>query len=132
MKKNQTLLELLTGIVFLGICLQLVCLFVSQQYLYDAVGLWSGIGICCFSAIHMKRSIEDSLDLGEPGAKKHAVLGYATRMLIAVLVVGAVIYFEIGNYVTLLIGVFPLKLAAYLQPITHKLFEKIKHKRKGG
>lgn len=132
MKKNQTLLELLAGIIVLGVGIQIVCLIVSKHYLYDAVGLWSGIGICCFSAIHMQRSIEDAIDLGEAGAKKHVGLGYATRMVVTLLVAGAVIYFKVGNYVTLLIGVFPLKLAAYLQPVTHKLFEKIQNARKGG
>ena len=132
MKKNHTLLELLVGILVLGVGIQIVCLIVSRQYLYDAVGLWSGIGLCCFSAIHMQRSIEDAIDLGEAGAKKHVGFGYATRMAVTLLVAGAVIYFKIGNYVTLLIGVFPLKLAAYLQPVTHKLFENIKNVRKGG
>ena len=132
MKKNQTLLELLTGIVVLGVGIQIVCLFVSKNYLYDAVGLWSGIGLCCFSAIHMWRSIEDAVDLGEAGATKHVRLGYATRMVVTLLVAGSVIYFRIGNYVTLLIGVFPLKLAAYLQPFTHKLFQRIQNVRKGG
>ena len=124
MKKNQTLLELLTGIIVLGVGIQIVCLLVSKNYLYDAVGLWSGILLCCFSAIHMYRSIEDAVDLGEAGATKHVRLGYATRMVVTLLVAGAVIYFRIGNYVTLLIGVFPLKLAAYLQPFTHKLFKR--------
>lgn len=132
MKKHQTLLELLAGILVLGVGIQIVCLIVSKQYLYDAVGLWSGIGICCFSAIHMQRSIEDAIDLGEAGATKHVRLGYATRMVVTLLVAGAVIYFKIGNYVTLLIGVFPLKLSAYLQPFTHKLFQKIQNERKGG
>ncbi len=132
MKKNQTLLELLIGIVFLAICIQIVCLIVSKDYLYDAIGLWSGVAICCFSAIHMYRSIEDALDLGEAGATKHVRFGYATRMVITLLFAGAIIYFRIGNYVTLLIGVFPLKISAYLQPFTHKLFEKINNIRKGG
>ena len=132
MKKNHTLLELLVGILVLGVGIQIVCLIVSKQYLYDAVGLWSGIGLCCFSAIHMQRSIEDAIDLGEAGAKKHVAFGYATRMVVTLLVAGAVIYFKVGNYVTLLIGVFPLKLAAYLQPVTHKLFKWIKNVRKGG
>ncbi len=132
MKKNQTLLELLAGIIVLGVVIQIVCLIVSKNYLYDAIGLWSGVGICGVSAVHMQRSIEDAVDLGEAGATKHVRLGYATRMVVTLLLAGAVIYFRIGNYVTLLIGVFPLKLAAYLQPVTHKLFQKIQHVRKGG
>ena len=132
MKRNQTLLELLTGIIILGVAIQIICLITSKNYLYDAVGLWSGVGICCFSAIHMYRSIEDAVDLGEAGATKHVRIGYATRMAVTLLVAGVVIYFKLGNYVTLLIGVFPLKLSAYLQPFTHKLFQKIQNTRKGG
>jgi hypothetical protein len=129
MKKNETLIELLIGILVIGIIIQIACLIASNNYLFDAVGLWSGVGICCFSAIHMYRSIEDAVDLGESGAIKYVRKKYAVRMLIVIIIVGSVIYFQLGNYVTLLIGVFPLKLSAYLQPITHKLVKKIK---KGG
>lgn len=129
MKKNETLIELLIGIIVIGIIIQIGCLVVSNKYLFDAIGLWSGVGICCFSAIHMYRSIEDAVDLGETSAIKYVRKKYAVRMLIVIIIVGSVIYFQLGNYVTLLIGVFPLKLSAYLQPITHKLVKKIK---KGG
>ena len=130
MKKNETLVELLIGIISLGIIMQIVCLIVSGNYLYNAIGLWCGIGLCCFSAIHMQRSIEDAVDLGEEGATKHVRKGYVLRMFVAILVIGCVIYFEIGNYVTLLIGVFALKIGAYLQPTTHKLLGKIKRGKK--
>ena len=124
MKKENTLLELLIGIVAVGVVIQIVCIFISSNYLYDAIGLWIGIGISCFSAIHMKRFIEDSLDLGETGAVKHIRIGYATRMVVAALVIGLVVYFKLGNYITLLISTFSLKIAAYLQPVTHRLFKK--------
>ena len=124
MKKENTLLELLVGIVFAGIVIQIVCLLVSKNYLYDAVGVWSGIGISCFSAIHMKHSIEEALELGEVGAVKHIRIGYAVRMLVAILIAGVVIYFKLGNYITLLISIFSLKVAAYLQPLTHRILKK--------
>ena len=124
MKEEGTLFEILIGIVVMGIAIQIVSCFVSSNYLYDAVGLWSGIGISCFSAVHMKRCIEDSLELGEVGAVKRVRIGYVTRMLVAALVIGIVIYFKLGNYITLLISIFSLKVAAYLQPLTHKLFKK--------
>lgn len=122
MKKDNTLVELLTGIVLLGVVIQIICLIVSKDYLYNAIGLWSGIAIACFSAIHMKRSIEDALDLGEEGATKHVRTAYATRMLITLLIMGIVIYFNFGNPITLLVGVFPLKISAYLQPYMNKVF----------
>lgn len=129
MKKENTLLELLVGIISLGVTIQLGVVIVSKNYLYNAIGLWSGIAIACVSTIHMKRSIEDALDLGERGAIKHIRIAYLKRMLIAIVIMGVVIYFHLGNPITLLIGVFPLKLAAYLQPLIHKLFLRIQLRR---
>ena len=130
MKKENTLFELLVGIVFFGIVMQIICVCVSRNYWYDAVGIWSGIAISCFSAIHMKRTIEDAIDLGESGAVKHIRLGYVKRMLVAFLVVGIVLYFKVGNPLTVLISIFSLKMAAYLQPLVHKIISKMKEKGK--
>lgn len=121
-KENNILLELLTGIILLGIVIQIICAIVSKDYLYNAIGLWSGIAVACFMAIHMKHSIEDALELGEEGAEKHVRNAYAMRLLVTAVVIGIVIYFNLGNPITLVIGIFPLKISAYLQPQMHKLF----------
>ena len=124
MKKNNILTELLAGIISLGILIQIGMAIAFENYLYNAIGLWAGIGIASFMAIHLKRSIEDELDLGEEGAMKHARTAYATRMLVTFIVLGVVIYFKLGNPITVVIGIFPLKLSAYLQPLIHKIFLK--------
>lgn len=122
MKKNETLIELVAGILFLGAIFQLVCVLALKNVLYHAIGLWTGIIIACFVAIHLQRSIEDSLDLGVEGAEKHARKAYVIRTTVTLVVVGIIICFNLGNPITLVIGIFPLKLSAYLQPYTHKLF----------
>ena len=131
MKKNQTLLELLAGIVGLALVVQLIHLLVGKNWIYNSIGLWAGTIIACFWAIHLSRSLEDSLDLGEEAAKRRAVTGYITRMLISLIVLGTVIYFKLGNLVDIIVGVFLLKISAYIQPITHKLFLKLE-KKEGG
>ena len=125
MKKNNILVELLSGIISLGVLIQIIMAIAFEDYLYNAVGLWTGIGIACFVAIHLKRSIEDELDLGEEGAVKHARSAYATRTAITLAVIGIVIYFKVGNPFTVVLGIFPLKLSAYLQPLIHKIFLKL-------
>lgn len=125
MKKNNILVELLAGIISLGVLIQIGMLIAFENYLYNAIGLWTGIGIACFMAIHLKRSIEDSLDMWEEDAVKHARTAYATRTAITLAVIGIVIYFKIGNPFTVVLGIFPLKLSAYLQPLIHKIFLKI-------
>lgn len=129
MKKNSTLIELLMGILVVGILSQLACLLFFEQKLYNAVGLWAGIAVAAGMAIHMQRSIEDGLDImGESGVK-YMQKASATRMLVACVVMAVVLYFDWGNPITLVVGVMALKLAAYMQPFMHHLSKKIK---KGG
>ena len=64
-------------------------------------------------------------------AKKRAISGYITRMVVSLIVLGVVIYFKLGNLVDIIVGVFLLKISAYIQPITHKLFLKLE-KKEGG
>lgn len=129
MKKNNILLELLVGIILSGVVMQVIVLLTLEDYLYNAIGLWSGIAVACFMAIHLKRSIEDSLDLGEEGAVKYARKAYATRMLVTVAIMLIVIYFKLGNPITLVVGIFPLKISAYLQPYMHKLFLRFQNRK---
>lgn len=129
MKKDRTLAELIFGIVIFGVIEQIICAIAFQNDLYNAIGLWCGIVIGIGMAIHMKRSIEDALDLGEEGAPKHIQKTYALRMTVVIIVMGCVIYFDFGNPLTLLAGVIALKISAYLQPHMHKLFLKLKKSR---
>lgn len=129
MKKENTLLELLIGIILSGVVLQIVLAIILKDYLYNAIGLWSGIVVACFWAIHLKRSIEDSLDLGIEGAAKHARNAYMTRLLVTAVALGIVLYFRLGNPITLVIGVFLLKISAYLQPCMHKLFLRFQNRK---
>lgn len=131
-KKENILIELLAGIILWGILVQIICTIFFKDYLYNAIGLWSGVAIACFMAIHLKRSLEDALDLGEEEAVKRARSGYATRMTVAAVAMGIVIYFNIGNPLTLLVGALALKISAYTQPHMHKMFlrfEKRKNKK---
>ena len=129
MKKNSTLKELLVGIVIVGILSQIVCLIFLKRHLYHAVGLWTGIGISIGMAIHMQRSIEDGLDLQGDAGVKHMKKAYLTRTAVAVVVMAAIMYFEWGNPITILLGIMALKVAVYLQPLVHKVLEK---RKKGG
>ena len=129
MKKNRTLLELLIGVVLVGVISQIVCLIFFKRHLYHAVGLWTGVCISVGMAIHMQRSIEDGLDiLGDAGVK-HMKKAYMARTAVAVVIMAVVMYFDWGNPLTILVGVMTLKVAVYLQPFVHKVLE---NRKKGG
>lgn len=129
MKKNRTLLELLIGVALVGILSQIVCLIFFKRHLYHAVGLWTGILISIGMAIHMQRSIEDGLDIMGDAGVKHMKKSYMTRTAVSVIIMAVVMYYDWGNPITILVGITALKLAVYLQPLVHKVLEKL---RKGG
>lgn len=133
MKKDNTLLGILLGLLLIGILQQVIVVLFFEKIGYHSLGLWSGIASAAICVIHMKRSIEDALDLGEEKrAAKHVVQGYATRMIIVAVLVGLVLYFKIGNPITILTGVIALKPAVYMQPLMHKVLKKLQKEKKGG
>jgi len=129
MKKNSTLIEVLMGILTVGVVSQLVCLIFFKQHVYNAVGLWTGVLVSAGMAVHMQRSIEDGLDMMGDAGIKHMQKASVVRMLLACVVMAVVMYYDWGNPLTLLLGVMALKLAAYMQPFMHRILEKIS---KGG
>lgn len=123
---EETLKELLCGMICYGVAAQIICLLIDRNHLmYTSLGLWIGVGAGALMGIHMKRNIEDALDYDERGAVKHMRKGYVFRYAVVALLFGATVYFEIGNPITLLVGVMGLKIGAYIQPMTHKVLQKL-------
>ncbi len=122
-KFDRTLLELWAGIGMAGVLGQAVVFFVERK-VYFTIGWWYGIVLSLFMAWHMWRALDRGLDMGE-GAS-----GYLTRSNIIryVIVAGAYIalaLIDFGNPVAAFVGVLMLKVAAYIQPFTHKVFKKM-------
>lgn len=122
---DKTIKELIIGIIAYGVLAQIICFFAAENLRYVSFGLWIGIGVAVGFAIHLKRSIEDSLDYGESGAVKHMRKTYAVRYTVTAIILGAAVYFEIGHPIALLAGVMGLKIGAYVQPYTHKVLNKL-------
>lgn len=127
--KNSTLKELLIGIGLVGIVSQILCLIFFDRHLYHAIGLWTGIGISFVITLHMQRSIEDGLDIAGDAGVKHMKSAYLIRTALSVIVMAAVMYYGWGNPLTILLGIMALKMAVYLQPVTHKVLQKQKERR---
>lgn len=122
-KFDRTLLELWTGIAVAGVLGQAVIFFVERK-VYFTIGWWYGVVLSLFMAWHMWRALDRGLDMGD-GAS-----GYLTRSNIIRYVLVAVAYIalaaiDFGNPVAAFAGVLMLKVAAYIQPFTHKVFKKM-------
>ncbi|MDE6924365.1 MAG: ATP synthase subunit I [Acetatifactor sp.] len=119
-KKNRTLLELQTGIVFVGILCQLVGAFIVERQGYYAKSLWFGVLMSLVASVHMYRTLDRGLDCGAD-ASKIIFRGYLFRYAFLVFVLGVVMVTEVMNPLVLFMGYMSLKVAAFLQPFTHKL-----------
>ena len=125
MKKNDILKELIIGIILFGAIEQVICLIVSSDYLYNSIGLWCGVALAIFMAIHMKRSIEDTLDLNPEDGVKHMRKSYGTRMAVVAVAVIGILISKLGNPIMLVIGMLPLKFSAYAQPLIHNVLARL-------
>lgn len=126
-KVDRTLLELTTGIwVFAFVC-QLTGLFLPVNRLKYAVGLWTGIVLALFSAVHMWRSLNKAFTRDEKGAVGVMAGGYVLRYLLTGVMLLVLYYTQAGYPVACFLGVLGLKAGAYLQPATHKFYNFMFH-----
>ena len=121
---SDVLPDLLIGILLYGVVCEAVGLIFVKDRLFYSIGLLIGILCAMGLAVHMEWSLNMALDLGESGAVKKMQLHNLLRYGIVVVVIFALWLSGIGNPVVAFLGIMGLKVAAYLQPFTHKLFRR--------
>lgn len=123
-KLSDVLPDLLIGIVLYGIVCEVVLLFFAKDKLSLSIGLVVGIMCAMAMAIHMAWSLNMALDLGQEGAVSKMKMHNLIRYGVVVVLFGLLMVSKVGNPLTAFLGVMGLKVAAYLQPITHKFFRR--------
>lgn len=124
---NRTLLEMYIGIVFWGIGCQLVGTFVAENQGMYARSLWFGILFALINTTQMYRSLDRALDFDEKSATKLIYRSYLIRYISVAVVLAVVMITEVMNPLVVFLAYMGLKVTAYLQPITHKLCNKMFH-----
>lgn len=132
-KINDTLLELIAGIVTAGIVIQIIQLIIASVYVQlagskgvFAVGFWPGVILGIGLALHMYRSIDRALDMASEDAEKYMRKAYLLRTLSIFAAAGLICYFKFGYVMAFFLGVLCLKFGAFLQPLMHKVREKFR------
>lgn len=119
---NKALPGLVLGIIIYGVLLQVIGMWFVDDRLRYTTGLWIGIGCAVFMAVHMAVSIEDAVCLGtEHGAKRKSVASAMTRYLVVLVVLAAAFYFRLGMILPAFLGIFGLKISAYMQMVCYHL-----------
>ncbi|MCI8799619.1 ATP synthase subunit I [Acetatifactor muris] len=125
-KTNRTLLEMQLGMVFFGVVCQAAGVWFVEDKGNYTLSLWFGVAFAVAGSIHMCRTLDRAL-LSGGDASGIVTRGYLFRycMVAAVLIVISVT--GAMNPLTFFLGYMSLKVTAYLQPITHKLCNKLFH-----
>lgn len=125
-KTDRTLLEMHLGQLSFGVVCQLVGMFFVQDKGWYSASLWLGLAFSLAAGIHMARTLDRALLMGEAAAKVIA-RGYLFRyfMILLALVVSAVT--KVLNPLVVFLGYMSLKVTAYLQPFTHKVLNRLFH-----
>lgn len=124
---NRTVLEMYIGILFWGLVCQIVGSFLVENQGVYAGSLWFGILFALVNTIHMYRSLDRALDFDEKTASKMIYRSYLIRYVAVAAILLIVMITGVMNPLVVFLAYMGLKVTAFLQPITHKLCNKIFH-----
>lgn len=117
---NRGLLELDLGILFCGMVCQLVGMWPARHKGMYAAALWLGIVLALLGTWHMYRTLDRALDMGD-GAARAVVTGGLLRYALLCIILGIIMLTDVLNPLIVFLGYMMMKVAAYIQPFTHKL-----------
>ena len=126
-KISETLKELLIGILFYGIIVEVIGICFIKDKVYFSIGLWIGIFLALAAAVHMWWGLDRAMDMGD-GASKYLLSQNMIRYGVIVVAFGALCVMDFGNPIAAFVGIMGLKAGAYLQPFTHKIMIKFQRR----
>lgn len=124
LQRNVTVVDLTVGIILYGMICEIVGMFIVERKLYSGIGILVGLLMAIGMAIHMNYTIGIFLSYDEKNAislsRKYSMLRYAGVAVI----LGILMVTKVADPIAAFIGLMGLKIAAYLQPFTHKVVRK--------
>ena len=123
LKENQTLHEMMIGIVFANMIL-LLATPLAKDTRSALCGVATGCALALFFVIHMAVTVDDAMCLDEKGAAAVMRRQMMVRYICVCAVFAAAVYFKIANPIFLTISIITIKAGAYLQPTVHKILNR--------
>lgn len=122
---NRTVLELQSGIVLFGLFCQLIAMWFVPDMLKFTIGLWLGIVVAIATGFHMWGSLKKAFDGFEGDVTKKITQAGIIRYVIIAVCFAIVAVTEVGEPIAMFVGIMGLKIGAYIQPFTHKFYNKV-------
>lgn len=113
------------GMIFLGLLCQIAGAFIVQDQIRYAASLWFGILMAAVSVLHMYRSLDRGLDYNQETAAKIIFRGYIIRYVSVAVILLIIVTTDVLNVLVVFMAYMSLKVTAFIQPITHKLCNKL-------
>ena len=107
-----------------GLACQIVGAFIVKNQIRYAESLWFGVLFAVVSSIHMARTLDRAL-VDPSCTAKVLTRGYVLRYIAVAAVFIAISLTAVLNPLIVFLGYMSLKVTVYLQPLTHKLCNKV-------
>lgn len=98
---------------------------IAKTPLKPAIGFVAGVVYAVFSTFHMSLRIRKVV-YGGANTSVTFILGYVIRLIVMLVMFTVLYVFDLGDLLFAILGMFSMKVAAYIQPFTDKLINKIK------
>lgn len=127
-KAKQVLKEMFTGLIVWLVAAMVILIIISNHKLAMAAGLLLGGMAAAGLMIHMYHHLDIALDMDEKHAQSHIRYAALRRLFFMALIIAvSMIFYKYFHPVGAVIGIFGMKISAYMQPIVHKAIGRINH-----
>lgn len=125
-KADRILLEMCTGMFLSGIVFEGIAVWFVKDKLFFSASLWFGVVLAMLGCKHMAVTLDRGLAAGAD-ASKIITAGYVVRYIALGVILALTAVTGVLDTVFVFVGYMSLKVTAYLQPLTHKFFNKLFH-----
>lgn len=120
MRSNETLIELIVGILVLNVCIAILGSIISGSVLTFCLGELLGTVYAIFMVIHMTETIENMLDLPEDEGSKYAKRGYTVRLVLTIVIMIVGLKVSLFHFAGLFLGMMSIKFSVWIRPMIRK------------
>ena len=92
---------------------------------FYGIGFLFGVLFSMFSSVYMGKSLDAAVYHEGNGAAKKMIIGYIIRIVVMAVILIGLYQTNVGDMFCAFLGMLALKVTAYIQPFTHKIFTKI-------
>ncbi len=117
---NPMLKSLIFGICIYAVIGTLLVLLLAENKGYYLLGFGVGIVMAVLMVINMNTTIEEAVYMGEEEGNNRGRFMYTIRMILVAIVLIILLVTDVGNPLMAILGLFSLKISAYLQLIVMK------------